>query len=46
MAISVLGIGEMISGPFMGYVIDKYGSRVGVLVNLTTIISTGIVSFI
>ena len=45
MAISVLGVGEMISGPFMGFIIDKFGSRKGVLVNLFTILSTGIVSY-
>lgn len=41
----MLGLGEMISGPVMGFIIDKLSSRIGVLVNLVTIVASGIVSF-
>ena len=42
----MLGVGEMIAGPFMGFIIDKFGSRVGVVVNLCTIILSGLVALV
>lgn len=37
-ALSMLGIGEMIGGIFMGKVVDKLNSRIGVLCNIASII--------
>ena len=44
-AISMLGVGEMVGGLLMGQVVDKLGSRIGVIINVLTIIFACSVTF-
>lgn len=38
LAMVAFGFGEILGGPFMGYVVDKYSSKVGSLINVGVII--------
>jgi predicted MFS family arabinose efflux permease len=40
----MLGIGEMLGGIFMGKIVDRYGSKTGVIWNVITVISACLIS--
>lgn len=46
MAFSMIGVGEVLGGPIMGLIVDKIGSKVGVVCNCVTIVFACVISIV
>ena len=45
LAMVAFGFGEVLGGPFMGYVVDRYSSKIGSIVNVGVIVVVTTVTF-